>query len=157
MELWNSFHERRSNKSFIELIRKAGLPNPPDPLYKGGGLPDAGLPDMAQSGNRISNLTQLYSNLKEKSINPNVSETTSSPFAKGARGIPRTPIGKTQKKPPRKERFFSFNRRIDYLVMTTRWTLLRPLLSYTLKKYTPASTFMSMVFTMLSSFTTRRS
>ena len=61
---------------------------------------------MAQSDNRISNLNQLYSNLKGKSINPNASETTSSPFAKGARGIQRTQAGKTNKKTAADEAVF---------------------------------------------------
>ena len=40
----------------------------------------------------------------------------------------------TTKKPLLSGRFFSFNHWIDYFTMTTRWTLLLPLLSYTLKK-----------------------
>jgi hypothetical protein len=46
--------------------------------------------------------------------------------------VPRNDAKRRQgntKKPPPKERFFPFNPRMDYFTITTRCTLLRPLLS----------------------------
>ena len=43
-------------------------------------------------------------------------------------------VNNQQKKTAPKGAVFTFNLKIAYLVITTRWTLLLPLLSYTLKK-----------------------